>query len=114
MAAGAHTLTIGSYNNKKSAVDESTLVWIDDVGIHSVFPFVCGDGVLSPGEECDDGGTVDGDCCSSTCSLEPLPACTPQIPATARWGWALVALMLGLAGVVALWGRVAAPRSARA
>ncbi len=30
---------------------------------------LCGDGILdeSVGEECDDGNTVDGDCCSSTC-----------------------------------------------
>ena len=32
---------------------------------------VCGDGVVDPGEECDDGNTADGDCCSSTCTLEP-------------------------------------------
>jgi cysteine-rich repeat protein len=32
---------------------------------------VCGDGIVSPGEECDDGNTLDGDCCSSTCSFEP-------------------------------------------
>jgi cysteine-rich repeat protein len=31
----------------------------------------CGDGVLDPGEECDDGNTMDGDCCSATCQFEP-------------------------------------------
>jgi cysteine-rich repeat protein len=30
----------------------------------------CGNGVLQTGEECDDGNTVDGDGCSSTCQLE--------------------------------------------
>jgi cysteine-rich repeat protein len=30
----------------------------------------CGNGILDPGEDCDDGNTVDGDCCSSTCHLE--------------------------------------------
>ena len=25
---------------------------------------VCGNGILESGEDCDDGGTVDGDCCS--------------------------------------------------
>jgi cysteine-rich repeat protein len=30
----------------------------------------CGNGVLQTGEECDDGNTVDGDGCSSTCKLE--------------------------------------------
>lgn len=32
----------------------------------------CGNGVLDPGEDCDDGGTVDGDCCSATCTFEPV------------------------------------------
>lgn len=30
----------------------------------------CGDGVLEPGEACDDGNRDDGDCCSSTCLWE--------------------------------------------
>ncbi|HTO68372.1 MAG TPA: DUF2341 domain-containing protein [Myxococcota bacterium] len=30
----------------------------------------CGNGVLDPGEDCDDGNTADGDCCSSTCHFE--------------------------------------------
>jgi extracellular elastinolytic metalloproteinase len=30
----------------------------------------CGNGVLDGGEQCDDGGTEDGDCCSSTCQFE--------------------------------------------
>jgi hypothetical protein len=32
---------------------------------------VCGDGVLDAGEQCDDGGTAAGDCCSATCQIEP-------------------------------------------
>lgn len=36
----------------------------------------CGNGVVDPGEECDDGNTLDGDCCSSTCEIESLP-CVP-------------------------------------
>ncbi len=31
---------------------------------------VCGNGILQPGEFCDDGNTTDGDCCSSTCTIE--------------------------------------------
>jgi cysteine-rich repeat protein len=31
---------------------------------------VCGNGVVEPGEQCDDGNTADGDCCSSTCQDE--------------------------------------------
>ncbi|MDC3980552.1 hypothetical protein KEG57_08610 [Polyangium jinanense] len=30
----------------------------------------CGDGVRTPGEQCDDGGTTAGDGCSPTCKLE--------------------------------------------
>ncbi len=30
----------------------------------------CGDGVIDPGEQCDDGNTLDGDCCSSSCQYE--------------------------------------------
>lgn len=33
---------------------------------------LCGDGVLAPGEACDDGNTQDGDCCSSVCTLEAV------------------------------------------
>jgi len=31
----------------------------------------CGNGMLEPGEECDDGNVADGDCCSSACRFEP-------------------------------------------
>jgi uncharacterized repeat protein (TIGR01451 family) len=31
---------------------------------------ICGDGVLDPGEECDDGNNVDGDGCSADCKIE--------------------------------------------
>jgi cysteine-rich repeat protein len=33
---------------------------------------LCGDNVTEPGEDCDDGNTSDGDCCSSTCRFEPF------------------------------------------
>jgi len=32
--------------------------------------YCCGDGVLDPGEECDDGNNIDGDGCSADCTLE--------------------------------------------
>ncbi len=34
-------------------------------------PAVCGDGMLEPGEECDDGNAIDGDGCPATCHLGP-------------------------------------------
>jgi cysteine-rich repeat protein len=33
---------------------------------------ICGNTVVELGEQCDDGNTVNGDCCSSTCQFEPL------------------------------------------
>src|SRR5439155_25133889 len=42
---------------------------------------ICGNGVLEPGEQCDDGNTVNGDCCSATCRFEaagsPCPNTNP-------------------------------------
>jgi cysteine-rich repeat protein len=39
-----------------------------DIG---AFEDACGNGTLDVGEECDDGNTLDGDCCSATCRDEP-------------------------------------------
>ena len=36
---------------------------------------LCGNDLLEPGEQCDDGNTEDGDGCSSTCQLEIVPGC---------------------------------------
>jgi cysteine-rich repeat protein len=33
----------------------------------------CGNGVLDPGEQCDDGNTIGGDCCSASCQIEATP-----------------------------------------
>ncbi len=35
----------------------------------------CGDGFKETGEACDDGNTVSGDGCSSTCTIETAPSC---------------------------------------
>jgi len=32
--------------------------------------YPCGSGTIEPGEECDDGNALDGDCCSATCVLD--------------------------------------------
>ena len=45
--------------------------------VYAQEPF-CGDGIFNPdnNEQCDDGNTVDGDGCSSTCQIEiPPPIC---------------------------------------
>jgi len=34
----------------------------------------CGDGILDPGEQCEDGNLTDDDCCSRTCQFDPSGA----------------------------------------
>src|SRR5262249_49741155 len=54
-----------------AAVDHATL---------KVFYSLCGDGIISPGEQCDDGNTDPGDCCSPTCQFESTNTiCRPAI-----------------------------------
>ena len=43
-----------------------------NTGFSWFFGAQCGNGSVETGEDCDDGGTADGDCCSSTCSFEAL------------------------------------------
>lgn len=51
----------------------------DGVGADAIFVLdsVCGDGDLGPGEQCDDGNTVAGDCCSPTCQYESAGGACP-------------------------------------
>ncbi|TSC22940.1 DUF4215 domain-containing protein [Corallococcus sp. Z5C101001] len=44
----------------------------------------CGDGVISPREECDDGNSANGDGCSATCGIEPGYGCAGQPSACAK------------------------------
>ncbi len=38
----------------------------------------CGNGILEVGEDCDDGNALDGDCCTSSCTIEPAATvCRP-------------------------------------
>ncbi len=39
---------------------------------------VCGDGLLSPDEQCDDGNTATGDTCTDTCRTDPLKVNTTE------------------------------------
>ena len=46
-------------------------------------PPLCGNGVLDPGEACDDGNNAGGDCCAGPCTLEPDgSACEDGNPCT--------------------------------
>jgi len=38
----------------------------------------CGDGLVDPGEQCDDGNRVSGDGCSASCTVEPCRTCSGQ------------------------------------
>lgn len=49
-------------------------------GVLVAGPSTCGDGNHDAGEECDDGNTLNGDCCSSTCALDTV--CTDGNPCT--------------------------------
>jgi cysteine-rich repeat protein len=49
----------------------------------SILDDVCGDGVLASGEQCDDGNTSAGDCCSPTCQFEAGGLCDDENPCTA-------------------------------
>jgi cysteine-rich repeat protein len=51
----------------------SNLVPDDGNGLQDIFVYVdtCGNGALDAGEQCDDGNVADGDCCSSSCTVEP-------------------------------------------
>jgi cysteine-rich repeat protein len=44
---------------------------------------VCGDGTITPSEQCDDGGTVPGDGCSATCQFEISETEPNNVPAQA-------------------------------
>ncbi len=49
-------------------------------------PTDCGNGVAEDDEECDDGGTADGDGCSSTCTLEDTSAVCEGVASTPGTG----------------------------
>jgi cysteine-rich repeat protein len=55
-------------------VNEDTSDWIrvDEISltIHAGASSVCGNNILETGEDCDDGNTSNGDCCSASCSFE--------------------------------------------
>lgn len=48
-----------------------------------VAPVLCGNGIVQPPEQCDDGNTVSGDGCSSFCTLEGATPTPTSIPPTA-------------------------------
>jgi cysteine-rich repeat protein len=77
---GAVTLNLGtgwnhlewtSYNQNRGTTFAMNFPFAQHVARMTSTPNSCGDGILEACEECDDGNTLDGDCCSSTCLIEP-------------------------------------------
>jgi len=65
--------TEGSINDQATLPDS-----IKSIVDAAILGACCGDGVVEPGEQCDDGNLVDGDCCSSSCQFEPsTTTCRP-------------------------------------
>jgi len=59
-------------------VKSGTTVNDDDPSVVVLTPVlpICGNNVVEPPEQCDDGNTVNGDGCSDICTVEPVPTCT--------------------------------------
>jgi len=49
-------------------------IWVLAFALGNNALATCGDGTLEPGEQCDDGNTADGDCCSARCQFEAAGA----------------------------------------
>ncbi len=64
-----------------------------------ITPVGCGNGIVEPPEECDDGNTVSGDGCSSFCKLEGPPAPAVVVPTLSFPMLALLALGLATAAL---------------
>lgn len=47
-------------------------------------PTVCGDGMVEGTEQCDDGGSSNGDGCSAACKVEPFYQCTSTGPSACK------------------------------
>jgi len=70
--AGAHTLSVENIQAEGGFPPQAVVIQPQS-GIFTVKPVAfCGNGIIEPGEECDDGNTVDGDGCSAACRNEPL------------------------------------------
>jgi len=79
--------TLGSAFSEASDINASGQVVgtsLNFVGHYHAFlrNNACGDGVLDPSEDCDDGNAVDGDCCASDCTY-PGPATGCLVPTKA-------------------------------
>lgn len=81
------TLPVTANQTYTLFVDSKTGASFPSGGLYSMeltlAPATCGNGVLEAPEECDDDNTDDGDGCSATCTLEPMPAGIDTCPGAA-------------------------------
>ena len=70
----------GNFNGEATLADPNIQqLYIDGIR----FACGCGNGVLDPGEQCDDGNSINGDGCSSRCTIEPCdPKCDDGVACT--------------------------------
>ncbi len=77
--AGTGTRRVGVFSEYR--IVSATGTYVADGTLSSADPWAaglvayrtpCGDSTLDVGEQCDDGNTADGDCCSSTCQFEAV------------------------------------------
>jgi cysteine-rich repeat protein len=68
LGTNAYDITAGG--NFSAAPEWAFNLPFAETAFDAVPPIVCGDGQLDPLEQCDDGNTAAGDCCSATCTFE--------------------------------------------
>ncbi len=59
----------------KSSSGPDATSTVDAPAVDAEMPAICGDGIVEPGETCDDGNTIPGDGCSAICQIEPGYTC---------------------------------------
>ncbi len=64
-------LAVGADEDNDGGQDRGA-VWILRLN-----PSICGNGLVGPDEQCDDGNILDGDCCSLSCQLESTGSACP-------------------------------------
>jgi len=85
---------------------DGQFLWVIDNGTNFLYQYdvtECGDGILDPDEECDDGNNIDGDGCASDCTNEGGGG---QVPAVSDLAvLSLVLLLLTITTAALLWRR---------
>jgi cysteine-rich repeat protein len=70
---GGHVYTVVVDGNSAAATTDGAFT------LQAAFVSSCGNGTVDSGEECDDGNTMSGDGCSSTCTVELASYCNMAV-----------------------------------